>query len=155
MAERRPAASYPTPANAAVTAVMKGNRRRDTLPERHLRSELHRRGLRYRVDFLLRAGIVKVRPDIVFTRRRIAVFVDGCYWHACPEHGTSPARNKGYWLPKLQRNVDRDRRVDDALRNAGWVVLRVWEHENVEAAADGIQAAVQGSTTSPARTSIM
>jgi len=84
-----------------------------------------------------------VRTDIVFPRARIAVFSDGCFWHACPEHGTSPRSNPDYWAPKLSRNVERDRRVDQALREAGWTVVRVWEHEPPEEATHQVIEALQ------------
>lgn len=84
-----------------------------------------------------------MRPDIVFTRRRIAVFVDGCFWHACPEHGRPPRRNEWYWTPKLQRNVDRDAEVTQALEAAGWHVLRVWEHVPVEEAVSAVEVIVR------------
>jgi DNA mismatch endonuclease (patch repair protein) len=77
-----------------------------------------------------------VRPDIVFTRARIAVFVDGCFWHSCPLHGRAPKSNVAYWTPKLEANRARDVRVDTALASEGWAVVRIWEHENVDAAAD-------------------
>lgn len=121
-------ADYPVPSSAAVSAVMQGNRRRDTAPELRVRSLLHRRGLRYRVDLPVQLGKGRVRPDIVFTRDRLAIFIDGCFWHACPQHGTAPQRNVGYWRVKLARNVERDREVDRQLEQAGWTVLRVWEH---------------------------
>lgn len=73
-----------------------------------------------------------MRPDIVFTRKRVAIFVDGCFWHSCPEHGRQPTANTGYWSPKLARNRERDRQNTEALESAGWTVLRVWEHEAVE-----------------------
>src|SRR4051794_4976178 len=102
---------YPEPADAMVSARMARNRRRDTKPELRLRAALHARGLRFRVDYPVRTDALTVRPDVVFTRWRVAVFVDGCFWHGCPEHGTRPQRNAAYWGPKLQRNVARDRRV--------------------------------------------
>lgn len=129
---------YPEPSSAAVTAVMKGNRKRDTRPEVRLRSALHHAGLRFRKDRLIAAGNLVVRADVVFPRARVVVFSDGCFWHACPEHGTSPQSNVGYWTPKLARNVERDRRVDEALREAGWIVMRVWEHESPEQAAERV-----------------
>jgi DNA mismatch endonuclease (patch repair protein) len=119
---------YPNPSSAAVSAVMRGNRRVDTGPERKVRSLLHARGYRYRTDYRLDVPGARVRPDIVFTRKRLAVFIDGCFWHCCPEHGTSPRANIQYWTAKLERNVARDHRVNLALGAAGWTVLRVWEH---------------------------
>jgi DNA mismatch endonuclease (patch repair protein) len=114
------------------------------MPERRLRSELHRRGLRFRVDYPIEAGDLKVRPDVVFTARRVAVFVDGCFWHGCPEHGSMPKSNSDYWTPKLLRNVERDREVGARLGSTGWTVLRVWEHEDVGAAAEQIHRVVAG-----------
>lgn len=108
---------------------MRANRKTGTKPEALLRSALHRRGLRFRKGILVAAGDVKVRPDIVFTKARVAAFLDGCFWHACAQHGTRPTANAGYWLAKLRRNVERDRLVDEALIDAGWMVVRVWEHD--------------------------
>jgi len=121
---------------------MRANRRTDTKPELALRRELHRQGLRYRKDYRLDLEGARVRPDIAFTARRVAVFVDGCFWHVCPEHGTKPANNTWYWGPKLARNVERDRAADAALVAAGWRVVRVWEHESLEAAVAAVLAAV-------------
>jgi DNA mismatch endonuclease (patch repair protein) len=116
--------------------------RRDTGPERAVRSELHRRGLRYRVDRALLPGL-RTRADLVFVSARVAVFVDGCFWHGCPEHRTWPQANAEWWRRKLEGNVERDRRIDAALEQAGWVVVRVWEHEPADAAADRIERAVR------------
>jgi len=113
----------------------------DTKPELALRRELHRRGLRYRVGTAPLPGLRR-RADVVFTRRRIAVFVDGCFWHRCPEHGTQPRNNFDWWQAKLDRNVERDRHTDAALLAAGWRVVRVWEHEDPAAAAAAIAAQV-------------
>lgn len=121
---------------------MQGNRRRDTGPERRLRSALHARGFRFRIDHPIELGGRRVRPDIVFTRQRVAVFVDGCFWHACPQHGTQPRTHAPYWSQKLARNVARDRRVDADLESSGWRVVRVWEHEAPEAAAAIVVAAL-------------
>lgn len=109
---------------------MLSNRRRDTLPELAVRQRIHTAGLRYRVDFDPLGG--RRRADIVFTRKRIAVFIDGCYWHRCPEHATSPKTNSDYWLPKLARNAERDRETDTLLGEVGWTVLRFWEHESLD-----------------------
>ena len=122
---------------------MRANRRTDTKPELALRRALHGRGYRYRKDYRLDLdGGARVRPDIAFTARRVAVFVDGCFWHRCPEHGSKPAVNVGYWDPKLRRNVERDRAADTALAAAGWAVVRVWEHEPLEAAVAAVIAAL-------------
>lgn len=130
---------YPVPSTAAATVIGKANRRTDTKPEQALRSALHRRGLRFRKDFLIRAGGVRTHADAAFTRRRLAVFVDGCFWHCCPQHGSAPRSNTAYWGPKLQGNVERDRRVTAALEADAWTVLRIWEHVPVDEAADLVQ----------------
>jgi len=104
---------------------------------------LHRRGHRFRKDFLLRARDVRVHPDIVFTRWRLAVFVDGCFWHGCPEHQSVPKANRAYWVPKLAANVERDRRVDAALAAAGWGVVRIWEHDVVTDAVGVVESALR------------
>jgi DNA mismatch endonuclease (patch repair protein) len=119
---------YPHPSSAAVTSVMRGNRKVDTRPELQLRSALHAAGERFRKHLLVEAAGVRVRPDIVFPARKVAVFVDGCFWHGCPQHGTRPSANSAYWSAKLARNRARDSRVNDALESAGWRVVRVWEH---------------------------
>ncbi|GHF44476.1 DNA mismatch endonuclease (patch repair protein) [Amycolatopsis bartoniae] len=126
---------YPEALNEGRSRNMRANRRSDTKPEVALRRELHRLGYRYRKDHRLDlpAG-VRVRPDIVFTRRKVAVFVDGCFWHVCPEHGREPTRNEWYWSPKLRRNVERDQLANTALADAGWQVVRIWEHEDIHSA---------------------
>jgi DNA mismatch endonuclease, patch repair protein len=126
--------AYPHPSSAGRSANMKANRRADTKPELALRRALHRLGYRYRKDYRLDlAEGVRVRPDIVFTARKVAVFVDGCFWHCCPEHGT-----------QLRRNVDRDRAADAALGEAGWTVIRFWEHESIDAAVAGVVDMLDG-----------
>lgn len=110
---------------------MQANRRRDTAPELALRSALHAHGYRFRKDLRIDAVASRPRPDIVFTKARVAVFVDGCFWHSCPDHGRAPKSNTGYWGPKLRRNVDRDRANDVALAHAGWTVVRIWEHMEI------------------------
>lgn len=138
---------YPLPIDAETSTRMRANRRRDTRPERRIRSLLHGRGLRFRVDFRVVADDVTVRPDIVFTRARVAIFIDGCFWHVCPIHGNQPQRNRGYWEPKLLRNVERDKRVTAALKRAGWQVIRAWEHEDPRDIADEIERLVRHLTT--------
>jgi DNA mismatch endonuclease, patch repair protein len=107
---------------------MLSNRRTDTGPELRLRSLLHAHGARFRKDYRIDLNNLRVRADIAFPRYRLAVFVDGCFWHRCPEHGSDPRRNGDFWQRKLDRNVERDRRVDAALARADWKVLRFWEH---------------------------
>lgn len=119
-------------------------RRRDTAPEVAIRREAYRRGLRYRVDSPL-PGLPRRRADMAFIRRRIAVFVDGCFWHSCPLHATTPAANREWWVAKLERNERRDRDTDAHLSGLGWTVLRFWEHEDATAAVDVIERAVRGS----------
>ncbi|MEV7549233.1 very short patch repair endonuclease [Amycolatopsis sp. NPDC089917] len=126
---------YPAPKDAGRSRNMQANRRADTKPEVALRKALHRLGYRYRKDLRLTLDDgVKVRPDVVFTARKVAVFVDGCFWHVCPDHGRQPTSNEWYWTPKLRRNVERDRLVTVALEHAGWRVVRIWEHVPLEAA---------------------
>ncbi|WP_311922492.1 very short patch repair endonuclease [Microbispora sp. H10836] len=135
--------SYPAPLNEGRSRNMRANRRTDTKPEVALRSALHRLGYRYRKDLRLDlGGGVKVRPDIVFTARKVAVFVDGCFWHVCPEHGRQPTVNEWYWTPKLRRNMERDRAADTALATAGWQVVRLWEHEPLTSAVAAVVAAL-------------
>lgn len=130
--------------NEGRSRNMRANRRSNTKPEVALRSALHRLGYRYRKDHRLDLPSgVRVRPDIVFTRRKIAIFVDGCFWHVCPEHGRQPGRNEWYWSPKLRRNVERDRRADAALTESGWQVIRIWEHEPVPDAVAKVQLALE------------
>lgn len=122
---------------------MLANRSADTGPEIRLRRALHARGLRYRKNTALVLPTRRVRPDVVFPRLRIAVFVDGCFWHGCPVHATTPRANAAYWVPKLAANARRDREVDAALAQHGWKVIRIWEHEDPEQAANVIVAAVR------------
>lgn len=119
---------YPIPTSPAVSAVMRANLRVDTKPEVAIRKALHALGLRFRKDYPIVIQGIRIRPDIAFTRQRLAVFVDGCFWHQCPEHGHRPRSNMHYWLPKLERNVARDRRNNELLKTTGWTVLRFWEH---------------------------
>ena len=126
---------YPKPTSATATKKMRSNRRVDTKPEVALRSMLHRAGLRFRKDYPIRLPDGRiVHPDIAFTRKKLAVFVDGCFWHSCPEHGTTPKTNQDYWIPKLRQNVERDRSTDEGLRAIGWQVMRTWEHLHPEEA---------------------
>jgi DNA mismatch endonuclease (patch repair protein) len=148
---------YPRPSSEGRSANMRANRRTNTKPEVALRSALHRRGYRYRKDYRLDLGDapsgpgrVRVRPDIVFTDRKLAVFVHGCFWHSCPQHGRQPTVNEWYWTPKLRRNVERDRAADSALAAAGWRVVRLWEHVSLDTALDTVVGALKDHHRSPA-----
>ena len=127
------------PIDGMVRTRMVAQRRRDTRPEIELRQELHQRGLRFRVDHPL-PGIPRRRADVLFPRARLAVFVDGCFWHDCPVHGTRPKARAEWWAEKLRRNVERDRDTDRRLTEAGWSVLRFWEHDEVPSSADEVEA---------------
>lgn len=113
---------------------MSRQQNRNTSPEIALRSHLHKAGLRYRVH---RRPLPELRreADLVFTKARVAVFVDGCFWHCCPEHATFPRNNASWWRAKLDRNVKRDRETDSILRSSGWLPVRIWEHEDPRTAA--------------------
>lgn len=117
---------------------MIANRGRDTVPEIKLRRELHRRGLRYRVDMPVLPEIHR-RADIVFTRVRLAVYVDGCFWHGCPVHATRARANREYWDLKIAQNRSRDLDTDQRLTVRGWTPLRVWEHQSIDESADLIE----------------
>lgn len=130
----------------ATRLRMSRQRSRDTGPERALRSLLHRRGLRFRLHQRPLPG-VRRQADIVFRGARVAVFVDGCFWHSCPDHATSPRANGAWWRDKLAANVSRDRDTDQRLRDAGWVVVRVWEHEDPAAAAERVGEVVRRRQT--------
>lgn len=121
---------------------MRGNRRRDTKPEMAVRRAAHALGLRYRVDARPLPQLNR-RADLVFTRAQVAVFVDGCYWHGCADHGTTARTNSAYWGAKIQRNQARDRETDTLLAEAGWTVLRIWEHEDASIAAGRVLTAVK------------
>ena len=112
---------------------MVSQRRRDTGPEILIRRMLFAQGFRYRVDAALPG--MRRRADLLFRTARVAVFVDGCFWHGCPEHGTRPKSNASWWAEKIDRNMQRDRDTDRRLVADGWVVVRVWEHEAPDAAA--------------------
>ncbi|MGW1778568.1 very short patch repair endonuclease [Streptomyces sp. NPDC002143] len=125
----------------AVRASMRANKSRDTKPELALRRAVHARGLRYRVAA---RPIKELRrtADLVFTKARVAVFLDGCFWHGCPEHHTVAVRNGGYWASKVERNRTRDVDTDRRLAEAGWTVVRVWEHEDPIQAATRVEKSV-------------
>jgi DNA mismatch endonuclease (patch repair protein) len=137
--------SPPAASSAAALQRMRRQQRRDTNPEIALRRELFRRGYRYRVDTPPLPGSRR-RADIVFRRARVAVFVDGCFWHGCPQHGTAPAANADWWARKLRQNVERDRDTTARLEEQGWTVVRVWEHVSPTEAADVVALALRPAT---------
>jgi DNA mismatch endonuclease (patch repair protein) len=136
--------SGPPPASSGqVRQRMRRQARKDTGPELALRRRLWRRGLRYRIN--LRVPGERGSIDVAFTRRRLAIFVDGCFWHSCPAHGTIPKANRDWWESKLLANRERDARYDALLESRGWSVVRVWEHEDPDVAAASIARLLQGS----------
>jgi len=124
---------------------MRSNRSRDTGPELALRHELFRRGLRYRVSLAALPGVRRT-VDIAFPRVKVAVMVDGCFWHGCPEHHSSPKSHTEYWQAKIQRNRERDLSTNSLLEAAGWRVIRLWEHTPVADMASVVEAAVRPSS---------
>ncbi len=128
--------------STSVRAVMRANRSKDTGPELALRKEIYHRGMRYRVD-TRPIPEIRRRADLVFPGARVAVFVDGCYWHGCPEHYRPATKNAEFWQGKIDGNRDRDRETNEMLRAAGWTVVRVWEHEPARTAADAITEVVR------------
>ena len=122
---------------------MQATPRRDTPCELAIRSAVHRLGLRFRVDWPLPG--TRRRADLAFTRARVAVFVDGCFWHGCPIHGTWPKANASWWRDKIEKNVVRDRSTTTSLETAGWTVLRFWEHDDMTAAAQVISETLRRS----------
>ena len=124
----------PSPKSDRVSKQMREQRTRDTDPEVRLRRELHSRGLRYQLQRRVPER-PRQRIDICFPTERVAVFVDGCFWHRCPQHGVMPKHNSKWWRENLNRNAERDREVTEKLTSEGWEVIRVWEHTVREDAA--------------------
>lgn len=128
---------------------MQANRSRDTKPELEVRRALHSLGLRYRVAIAPVPGIRR-RADVVFRRARVAVFIDGCFWHGCPDHGRSSFNhNTDYWLAKISSNVERDADTTQRLQEAGWQVLRFWEHEDTAEVAERIRTVIHKAPNAP------
>ena len=132
----------PLPSSRRVSLQMQGQRARDTTCEMAIRRRLHQAGFRYRVHYRPLKD-VRREPDIVFTAARVAVFVDGCFWHYCPLHGEIPESNKAWWRNKLQKTRARDRHTDQLLSDRGWVAVRVWEHEDPDSAVARIMSVVE------------
>jgi DNA mismatch endonuclease (patch repair protein) len=133
----------------AVRARMQRQQTRDTQPELAIRRLLHAAGVRYRVD-AAPLPTLRRRADVVFGPAKVAVFVDGCFWHGCPDHGARPTHaNAAYWVDKVRRNRERDSRTDDLLKEAGWVSVRVWEHEDPHEVAERVITMVRSRRASP------
>lgn len=129
---------------------MQRTAQRDNPHERALRAELHRRGLRFRLHQQIVEGTRRT-VDLAFAGPRVAVLIDGCFWHGCPVHGTWPKSNAVWWREKIEANVARDRDTDDRLHRGGWRVIRVWEHEPIGEAADRIETIVRDRAARPTR----
>lgn len=136
--------AHPEASSPSVSRRMAVQARRDTLPEVQVRRLLHASGLRYRVNLPV-PGRSRRTIDIAFTRRKLAIFIDGCFWHSCPEHRTSPRANNAWWAHKLESNVLRDADTTTHLKSLGWTVLRFWEHESPFVVADEISAALDAT----------
>jgi DNA mismatch endonuclease (patch repair protein) len=127
----------PIPSSQAALNRMKDAKPRDTAPEKALRSALFKKGLRYRVD-IRPVETLNRRADIVFQFAKVAILVDGCFWHGCPIHGTQAKANAEFWKNKIKQNQIRDEDTNKQFKKAGWRVVRVWEHENPEKASQKI-----------------
>lgn len=143
----------PAPSSEAAQRRMKATRQRDTASELALRSVLHGLGLRYRVDTQIIKGLRR-RADVVFRRERVAVFMDGCFWHGCPEHGTAPKANKSFWKEKIEANQRRDEDTNQRLAAEGWLPIRIWEHEDPQAAGQLVLKAVKARRDEASRLSM-
>jgi DNA mismatch endonuclease (patch repair protein) len=132
----------PAPSSEAALKRMKAAKPRDTAPEKALRSVLHKKGLRFRVD-QKPIDELNRKADIVFRSAKVAVFVDGCFWHGCPIHGTQAKANAEFWQNKIRQNQLRDLDTNDKLKKAGWEVVRVWEHEDPDKASERIYGLVK------------
>jgi DNA mismatch endonuclease (patch repair protein) len=141
--------------NEGIRRSMQGNRSRDTVPEMTVRKLLHAAGFRYRVA-ARPIPTLRRTADILFTRAKIAVFIDGCFWHGCPDHYVEPKSHVDYWRPKIERNMSRDLETTAQLEDAGWIVLRYWSHELsptiAESVADRVRATRVGAYATPTQT---
>lgn len=131
-----------TPSSPGVSARMSRQASKDTAVELAVRRLLHAAGLRYRVEYPV-PGMARRRIDVAFTRAKVAVLIDGCFWHGCPQHATQPKANAEWWRTKLDRNMARDQETTEHLTAQGWTVLRFWEHEAPEDVAVRVRAAVE------------
>ncbi|GAA4570262.1 very short patch repair endonuclease [Planotetraspora kaengkrachanensis] len=143
--------NVPRPTQASSPGVrksMQSNKGRDTRPELALRKAAHALGLRYRVS-ARPVPSVRRTADMVFPKAKIAVFLDGCFWHGCPEHHTKSATNAEYWAEKVRRNRERDAETDGLLTAEGWLAIRIWEHEPPLQAAQMIASIVASRRIRP------
>ena len=145
---RAPAAS-----SEFVARRMRNTPTRDTPAELALRRALHSLGIRFRVD-IRPEPTLRRRADVIFTRWKVAVFVDGCFWHGCPSHGTRPRTNADWWRDKLQATIDRDRDTTVKLEGMGWTVVRVWEHDSVDEGVRAVLDALGDLGWQPSRPSL-
>ncbi len=132
----------PVPSSPGVSRRMSAHPRRDTGPELALRRILHARGMRYRVNLPV-PGAPRRTMDVAFTRAKVAVFVDGCFWHGCPQHGSLPRANAEWWAAKLARNSERDAQTTALLESQGWTVVRLWEHESPTSMSSTVSQALR------------
>jgi DNA mismatch endonuclease (patch repair protein) len=128
--------------SAGVRRSMQANKGRDTRPELKLRSAVHALGLRYRVSIRPLPSIRRT-ADLVFSPAKVAVFLDGCFWHGCPQHHTKAKTNAAFWAEKVERTRVRDQETDRLLNESGWLAVRIWEHEEAVEAAERVAAAVR------------
>lgn len=142
-------AGRPQATSSSVSVRMKVTRQRDTPGEVALRSALHRLGYRFRVDISPLPG-TRRRADIVFRRQHVAIYIDGCFWHGCPVHGTWPKTNAVWWRSKIEANQRRDRSTDEQLAALGWTVIRVWEHESTASSVGLVIGALRAYAGIPA-----
>ena len=144
--------SRPPASSESVRKRFSAQKRTGTAPEMHLRRALFRAGYRYRVDYPV-PGLPRRKIDIAFPRQRIAIFVDGCFWHLCPQHSVPSKTNSAWWRDKLQENARRDHATNSALTTDGWRVIRVWEHQELEHALGLIRLELNHDASSVSRMS--
>lgn len=136
--------SVPPASSAVVRKRMQSTRQKNTAAEMSIRRAIHRMGLRYRIHIEPVPGLHR-NADIVFSKQRVAVMIDGCFWHGCELHGSQPKTNAAFWSRKIEDNKRRDRDTDERLRADGWRVIRIWEHEDPQQAAERIASTVRNS----------
>ncbi len=145
--------TVPPASSEAAKKRMKCTRRRDTAPELAFRSAIRFRGLRYRINYKPIPGLCR-RADLAFVSARVAVFIDGCFWHGCPTHGTWPKANAKFWRSKIETNQQRDNDTDRRLLEAGWLVVRVWAHDDLAAAASRVAELVASRVSMAGRAGV-